>query len=567
MTVVAMSEETLWTRAYGDEYWADVTSPLFFSLLGYYLTEYVNHEGARIMGYWEIADKDLLRLHKGHIYFNTEVLEYVFTSNPKFSRTKELLNYFPEKDQERIANAKMNVGRRIWAEIRITLLDPDGMITRTDKVHKKWAESFLTKMKRFDSLDLRKLTDEELYTEYKDMENAFLKHYRLIRYGLVTHSIGSNLMIKRWLHDWLDDGSGALYSKLISGLPDNKTITTNTALMRLAESARENPRVLEMLRSTPSRAFVKELEGDSSIKDFSAKLREFLNEYGHRSHTREMYFPRWIEDPSLVVDVLKALVSSPEIDVDALEKQKKEERIKAEKEALDSISKLKFGFFKRLIFKTVLKYAQIYLMFRENQRFYLDHTIYRQRRIFTEYGRRLLARGIIDHQDDIHFLSKEEIFAISRNELAVSKETIKKRREEFEKYADRLPPKFLRGDTEFDDAIVREDHVLRIAGTGASPGRVTGVVRVVTSISALSEVREGEILVTSNTDPGWTPVFPKLGGLITETGGILSHGAIVSREYNIPAVTAVSDATKILKTGQKVTVDGNEGVVTVLEER
>jgi pyruvate,water dikinase len=84
---MAMNDETLWTRAYGDEYWADVTSPLFFSLLGEYLTEYVNHEGARIMGYWEIADKDLLRLHKGHIYFNTEVLEYVFTFNPKFSNT------------------------------------------------------------------------------------------------------------------------------------------------------------------------------------------------------------------------------------------------------------------------------------------------------------------------------------------------------------------------------------------------------------------------------------------------------------------------------------------------
>lgn len=231
--MMAMSEETLWTRAYGDEYWADVTSPLFFSLLGEYLTEYVNHEGARIMGYWEIADKDLLRLHKGHIYFNTEVLEYVFTFNPKFSRTKELLNYFPAKDQERVASAKTKIGRRIWAEIRITLLDPDGMITRTDKAHKKWAESFLAKMERFDSLDLTRLTDEELYVEFKDVENAFLKHYRLIRYGLVTHSIGSNLILKRWLLDWLDDKSGALYSRLISGLPDNKTITTNTALVRL----------------------------------------------------------------------------------------------------------------------------------------------------------------------------------------------------------------------------------------------------------------------------------------------------------------------------------------------
>ena len=118
--MMAMSEETLWTRAYGDEYWADVTSPLFFSLLGEYLTEYVNHEGARIMGYWEIADKDLLRLHKGHIYFNTEVLEYVFTFNPKFSRTKELLNYFPAKDQERVASAKTKIGRRIWRDTRWT---------------------------------------------------------------------------------------------------------------------------------------------------------------------------------------------------------------------------------------------------------------------------------------------------------------------------------------------------------------------------------------------------------------------------------------------------------------
>ena len=248
-------QETLWTRAYGDEYWADVTSPLFFSLLGEYLTEYVNHEGARIMGYREIADKELLRLHKGHIYFNSEVLEYVFTLNPKFSRTKELLNYFPEKDQERIANAKMKIGRRIWAEVRIMLLDPDGMITRTDKAHKRWETYFLSKMKRFDSLDLTKLTDEGLHDEFKSMENDFLKHYRLIRYGLVTHSIGTNLILRRWLQDWLDDKSGALYSKLVSGLPDNKTITTNNAMVKLAKSAREDPRVLELLQRASSRDF------------------------------------------------------------------------------------------------------------------------------------------------------------------------------------------------------------------------------------------------------------------------------------------------------------------------
>jgi len=562
---MAMSEETLWTRAYGDEYWADVTSPLFFSLLGEYLTEYVNHEGARIMGYREIADKDLLRLYEGHIYFNTEVLEYVFTFNPKFSRTKELLNYFPEKDQERVANAKMKIGRRIWAEIRIMLLDPDGMITRTDKAHKRWAESFLSKMKRFDSLDLAKLSDEELYVEFKDMEHAFLKHYRLIRYGLVTHSIGSNLILKKWLVDWLDDKSGALYSKLISGLPDNKTIATNTALVKLSKSARRNRRVLELLQQKSSREFLADVQNDQSLKDFLAEFHGFLRDYGHRSHTREMFFPRWADDPSLVVDVLKSLVSSQELDAEAFERQKSEERIAAEKDALDRVSKLKLGFLKKMLFKTVLRYAQTYLMFRENQRFYLDHTIYRQRRLFMDYARRFRERGIIDDLNDIHFLSKEEIFKIVGHELSVPKETIKQRKGEFEKYADRLPPKFLKGTAEFDDTVTREANTLRIAGTGASPGIVTGPVRVVGTINELPKVKAGEIMVTSNTDPGWTPVFPKLGGLVTETGGILSHGAIVSREYNIPAVTAVKDATKILKTGQKITVDGNDGTVTIIE--
>lgn len=560
-----MNEEVLWTRAYGDEYWADVTSPLFFSLLGEYLTEYVNHEGARIMGYREIANKDLLKLHKGHIYFNTEVLEYVFTLNPKFSRTKELLNYFPEKDQERVANAKMKIGRRIWAEVRIMLLDPDGMITRTDRAHRRWAESFLSKMKRFDALDLTKLPDEELYVEFKDMENAFLKHYRLIRYGLVTHSIGSNLILKKWLADWLGDTSGALYSKLISGLPDNKTIATNTALVKLSKSARRNRRVLESLQQKSSSEFLADLQNDQPSKDFLAEFQGFLAEYGHRSHTREMFFPRWADDPSLVVDVLKSLVSSRDLDAEAFERQKSKERIAAEKEALDRISKLKLGFLKKVLFKAVLQYAQTYLMFRENQRFYLDHTIYRQRRLFMEYARRFKERGLLDDPNDIHFLSKEEIFKIARHGLSVQKEVIKQRRSEFEEYADRLPPKFLRGATEFDDTMVCEAGGMRMTGTGASPGIVTGAIRLVSTISELPKVEAGEIMVTSNTDPGWTPVFPKLGGLITETGGILSHGAVVSREYNIPAVTAVKDATKILKTGQRITLNGNDGTVTIIE--
>lgn len=566
ITTVEDRKEVLWTRAYGDEYWADITSPLFYSWLGEWLSKYVLEEGYEVMGYWDLKGLPLLRLHKGHIYFNSAVLEAVFTYNPRFSRTKELLNYFPEKDQERIANAKTKLLRRVWAEIRIAFKDPDGMIFRTDKAYKKWAEGYLEKMKPFDSMDLTKLGTEELYGQYRYQVDSFLKHYQLIRYGMVTHSIGMNLMVKRWLLDWLDDRSGALYSSLLSGLPDNKTIKTNNALIVLARSARDDPAVIKPLLSMGSAGFYNEMQSRLYMAHFRDKFDAFMREYGHRSHTREIYFPRWADDPTLVVDILRSLASAPDIDVESLEREKAEQRIAAEKEIGRRISALNLGFFKKRIFNVILRYAQTYLQFRENQRFFLDHMIHRQRKIFVEYGRRYASQGFIGSPDDIFFLSKEEIFEMAKGGLPDMRGKIADRRAEFERYRDYLPPKFLQGEIEFDDTVISTEGLTKVTGTSSSPGIATGVIRVVDSIERLSEVVKDEILVTQNTDPGWTPVFSKLGGLITETGGILSHGAVVSREYGIPAVTAVKGARQIFKTGQRVTIDGNEGIVYIMEQ-
>jgi len=559
-------DQTLWTRGYSDEYWADVTSPLFFSLLGENLSNYVFKEGAKIMGYKELRDKDLLRLHKGHVYFNAQALEDVFTYNPKIGRTKELLNYFPKNEQERIANADAKLFKRLLAEVRVAILDPDGKITTTDKAYLKWANEYLEYLKGFDALKLSELSDEELHDQFVALRAKFLKHNRLIRYGMVTHSIGSNLILKRWLTEWLGDKSGVLYSKLITGLPDNKTIVTNIEMSKLSKELKKDKAAYKMIKKLSAEDFIKELETNNSLKDFSEKFNKFMSEYGHRSHTREIYYPRWCDDPSLVTEVLKSLVDANEVDLEEIEKTKREERLKAEVEILDAVSKTKLGFIKKPIFSKVLNFAQRYLIFRENQRFYLDHELTRERRIFMEYGRRFLERGIIDSQMDIFFFSKEEIFAIAKGDMFIDKGTISKRKEEFEKYKNVLPPKFLKGNVEFDDTIEKQDNLLKVTGTSSSPGIATGIIRVVDTIRELPEVKDDEILVTSNTDPGWTPVFSKIAGLITETGGILSHGAVVSREYGIPAVTAVSNATKIFKNGQKVKIDGNDGVVYIMEE-
>lgn len=562
-------DDILWTRAYGDEYWADATTPLFYDVMGKMLTDYVNHEGARIMGYSEITDSKLLKLHKSRVYFNSWVLEKAFSYYPKFARSQELLNYFPLEDQERISQYPSILHKTLLSQILVAIRDPDGMMNRTDKAYRKWAKGFMEKCESFDETDLGSLSDRELLSLYDDIEKSGIKHYQLIRYGMVSHSIATNLMIKNWLLKWLDDKDGSLYAGLISGLDDNKTVQMNIRLSDLAKILREDNILFSKMDSVNYNSSITESEVDRLIDsnhNFKKAFDLFITDYGHRSNTREILYPRWREDKAYVLSVVK-LLSSSDLDLRKKEFESRENRLKIEKEVSSRIKKQMGGFFKEKIFKIVLGLAQTYLTFRENQRFYLDHLLFRQRLMLREMGRRLYKYNIIDELDDVFFLYEKELMRffnsikeIDGNNSIEYRNKISERKKEFHRYKSSLPPKFIRNGIEFDDTVMEYDKNA-IYGAAASPGTFSGVARVVESIGELSHLKENEILITSNTDPAWTAVFSKIGGLVTETGGILSHGAVISREYRIPAVTAVKGATSIFKTGEELVVDGNEGVV------
>ncbi len=556
-------DDILWTRGYGDEYWADATTPMFFDVMGKMLTKYVNHEGAKMLGYKDLTSGPLIKLHKSRAYFNTWVLERVFSYYPRFVRSKELLNYFPLKDQERISKCPTHMGKAAWSQVRVMFLDPDGSMLRTDRAYKKWAKGFMDVCKQFDDTDLTKITDQELFDLYKGVEKASIKHYQLIRYGMVSHSIATNLMIKNWLIKWIDDKDGAYYAGLISGLENNKTVETNIGYSEMAKTVRADPELKRRIDSMSSEEFVDWLETqDNRLKE---QFDEFIETYGHRSNTREMYYPRWRENRPYVVDVVR-LLSQSESDLKELEQKRREERLVLEKEVKRKIRRSGVtGVFRCALYGVVLKLAQKYLTFRENQRFYLDHILFRERLAILEMGRRLAERGVIPTKEDVFFLFEEEALDLFISGSTEPVKDIEARKAEFFKYTHILPPKFVKNGVDFDDTIAIDSSNL-VYGTASSPGVVTGRIHVIESIEGLSEIEDGDILVTSNTDPGWTAAFSRLGGLITETGGILSHGAVISREYRIPAVTAVMGATKLFKTGQTVTVDGNDGII-YLEEK
>ena len=175
-----------------------------------------------------------------------------------------------------------------------------------------------------------------------------------------------------------------------------------------------------------------------------------------------------------------------------------------------------------------------------------------------------MAKGLLVDADDVFFLGRQEMLAadqgaLSAHDIAIR---VRARRRVYEKYSHQEPPKYLRGWQTFDDAQLDADGSLR--GIGASSGTVTGRARVCRELSDIATIQRGDILVTVATDPGWTTVFSIIGGVVVETGGVVAHAVMISREYGLPCVANLSRACDLIPDGALITVDGTAGRVMIL---
>jgi len=577
MDTQTSEDEMVWTRGYSDDYWNDPVSPLFFELLGDQLTQIVNIELNEIMGYSKPgADKTdkLLRLHRAHAYFNLEVLRRkVEYEIPPFVRNNDILNYFQEGNgrygKETVKSQPFRLTKRVLAEIRVMLYDGNGSITKTASAYETWTKrQFEPFYEKFD-LRIQQLQQNDIsgYIELaNELDRLMIRHFRLVRYGIPVHNIGMNLIAQYLLGRFLSkEDASASYPVLLSGLK-HKTSETNDALFRLATTIQTVPRLRSIILKTPSNRLLTRLkiDGSPASAKLTAELEGFFKEYGVRGFTREPYYPRWHEAPEHVFNILKAIVQD-ETPQGSLDKKQGRDT-KSEQEIETRVKSQTIGWIKWKLISTVLNFARNYIIFRENQRFNLDRWITMNRKIYLAIGRIFQGKAILSEPSDVFFLRKNEIRRISEgkctnNEREKIKRVVKERKDEFLGNENVTPPKFLQGNCESNDSPQKFE--TKLAGIPASKGILTGPVRVLDRIDDIWRVRTGEILVVPRTDPGWTPVFSKIGGLITETGGLLSHGAVVSREYGIPAVTNIPDACRIFKTGQTITIDGSKGTIII----
>ena len=349
----------------------------------------------------------------------------------------------------------------------------------------------------------------------------------------------------------------------LRALPHNPTTEMDLALWELARKVREDPEASRIVRGTSARELARAYRRGTLPGVFQEGLGRFLGDYGHRAVAEiDLGLPRWSEDPTHVIGVVSGYLR--------LEDREKAPDVlfrRAAREAEEMVAELSARATRRSRLRGrmvafLLSRARVLLGLREMPKFCIILLFARVRAFMLRAGEELAKAGRLEEAGDVFFLSLPEAkVAVSGGDL---RPLVRERRDEHRRETRRrhIPRVLLSDGTEPEAIFQDQAPVGDLNGTPASGGVVSAVARVVLD-PAEASLEPGEILVAPSTDPGWTPLFLTAGGLVMEMGGPMSHGAIVAREYGIPAVVGVPDATRRVATGQKVTVDGSSGTITL----
>ena len=395
-------------------------------------------------------------------------------------------------------------------------------------------------------------------------------------------------------------GDVAIANDLVTGLANLLTAQASVSLWAVAQEVHANPAARRIVESAPPVELRDRLRADPAAASVADAFARFLDDFGHRAADEfELSVPRWAEDPAFIQATLRTyLDATPAMDPSAHLRRQRQVWLAAERRARRLMSRDRLSRvvpWRWAVFRAVLKQARRYLPMRENPKHHFLLYISEIRRTALALGARLHSAGAIEQPADIFFLMRPEIERAARGREADLRPVVAAHRRLHHRFLAWDPPEVIHGDQRHavEQALVagpsepwavaasearaspasHEDVLTdaaprpaadgrgRLSGIAASAGVVTARARVARTPEEGTELEPGEVLVAPFTDPGWTPLFTVAGAIVMDLGGLLSHGAIVAREYGIPAVVNTRTATTTLRSGQVVTVNGTIGEV------
>ena len=543
----------VWTNANLKDVIPGLLSPLAWSLTRQELEIAFREQYARV-GYTWSADQPVTRQFWGRAYFNISLLQRanydLFGAPPALQASQlggsDIQAFTPPHTPS--FRQRLRWMRNNLMIVRFLHRVRKQVPTRFAEVHQRWTQA----LQRIPHLDRTTLIDE--MTTRQTLNHPFLVLHLDVSWGMSGHFA----LLRQLIAQHLPQAPPGLVSDLVTGMGDVHSAEHSYRLWALSRLARQSPPVMAFLQRRDWSDWPQALSGTPLADPW----REFLDTYGHRGlYEVDMANPRWREQPDYLFDVLASYAAieqeTPPFDPQA----QAQRRQQAETYALPNLP-----WWRRSWFRNNLRRAQEYSQLREHSKSHLVRLIDVGRQFALRAGALLVQDEMLETQQDVFFLAREELIEALQGEIsaATMQRRIEQRHIERQRYAALQPPEAIIGDQPvYDDRLPQDGPVL--SGLPSSPGRVTGTARVLRSPQEGVRLQAGDILVAPSTDPGWTPLFLLAAGLVMETGGYLSHGSIVAREYGIPAVINVSRATHRIADGATVILDGGAGTVQLPE--
>lgn len=346
------------------------------------------------------------------------------------------------------------------------------------------------------------------------------------------------------------------------GLELDVITAMNLDLGEVADVARAHPQVMEALAQGRDPTEIRTIEGGA---DFTAALEGFLDRYGFRGPAEiDLSRPRWREDPTPLLRAIRGNLlggarGEQRAHVDRLVEQARTAADRLQEHAVR-------GRVGRRLVGRLIEVVRAYLPIREMPKFALARILAEARGVLLDAGAALVRSGRLDTAEDVWFLRLEELLTSLNDPTIPLGVDVAERRVAFARYTGLRAPRVMTGDGETGTgaAVPKDVPTGALVGLPVSGGSAEGRARIVLD-AGRAVLRKGEILVSRYCDPGWTPLFLNAAAMVTEVGGQMTHGSLVAREYGIPAVVSVDDATTRIRTGQRIRVDGDRGIVELLD--
>lgn len=531
------------------------TVPIVSSTLNYSLTWIGNAFLTAFftrMGYPVPEGLSFLQLFQGRNYLNMAVFQWCFYDSIG-TRPDELNKALGGHEPEIKINEKRNLAKTI--KRKLSMLKLVRIMSKT----KKKAESSFSRVreqtKTMLDKDYRKFSANDFLELFSQLARTAAEYAPVV---MIINSSGSfpNLILVKLLEKSCPEKGNALTNALLAGAATITSAEHGYRLVELAEIAR-NDIAAKKFFTAPE---YDPMDWERKLPDpsgFKQGFREFLDEFGHRAiYEMDVINPRWREDPSYPLNIIRGILETADLGKIRASQREKRDQAWAE------INR-RLPFYRRWLVKYLVKDIEKSVALREMGKSVAILMYEPMRKLAQEFGRRFEKRGILEEQADIYHCTWAECISVISGywdgkglDILVGERKITRK-----ELADVSPPDFIiEGTPQFANPVSQlEGNALR--GQGVAAGKAAGTARIIGHPNEAEKLQTGDVLVAPSTDPGWTPLFLKVSAIVMETGGFLAHGAIVAREYGVPAVVNIPGAMKIIQDGQNIIVDGDEGKV------